>query len=61
MCDKAVNTHSPTIKYVPKCYKTQEMCNKAANFIFGSIPGQYKTQEICDIILFLHFFSSIFP
>ena len=29
MCDKAVDTHPPTIKYVPEYYNTQEMCNKA--------------------------------
>ena len=31
MCDKAVNTHSSTIKFGPGCYKTQEMCDKALN------------------------------
>ena len=31
MCDKAVNTDSSTIKFVPECSKTQEMCNKAFN------------------------------
>ena len=41
MCDKAVNTHSSTIGYVPDCYKTQENCDKAVNrcfFVFDSIP-----------------------
>ena len=55
MCDKAVDTHPPTIKYVLGCYKTQEMCDKAYFFLFDSIPDQYKTQEICDIVFFISF------
>ena len=46
MCDKAVDTHPSTIKFVPECYKTQELCHKVDNrcfFVFGSIPDQYKT------------------
>ena len=31
MCDKAVNTHPSTIQFVPECYKTQEMFDKAVN------------------------------
>ena len=53
MCDKAVDTHPPTIKHVPKYYKTQGMCNKPVHwyfFIYDSIPDQYKTQEICDLV-----------
>ena len=34
MRDKAVDTHPPTIKYVPGCYKTQEMCYKATHKCF---------------------------
>ena len=63
MCDKAVDTHPPTIKYVLGCYKTQEMCNKAVHtcfFLFDSIPDQYKTQEICDIVVFYILFDIIF-
>ena len=30
MCDKAANTYSAT-QFVPECYKTQEMCDKAVN------------------------------
>ena len=43
MCDKAVNTHPTTIQFVPKCCKTQEMCDKAVNrcfFVFDSICDQ---------------------
>ena len=54
MCDKAVDTHLTTIKYVPECSKDHEMCNNALHrcFLFDSIPGQYKTEEICFFISF---------
>ena len=29
MCDKSVNTHPATIEFVPECYKTQQMWDKA--------------------------------
>ena len=54
MCDKVVNTYPSTIKYVPKCYKTQEMCNKTVNscfFVFDSIPDRYKTHEMSDRVV----------
>ena len=40
MCDKAVNTYHSTIKFVPECYKTQEMCDQAVKrcFTFIYIP-----------------------
>ena len=34
MCDKVINTNSSTIQFVPVCYKTQEMCDKAFNKCF---------------------------
>ena len=35
MYDKAVDTHPATIKFVPDCYKNQEMCDKAVHiYIF---------------------------
>ena len=37
MCDKAVDTYPSTIKYVPECFMTQEMCDKAVNSFFYSI------------------------
>ena len=40
-----------TIKFVPECYKTQEMYNKnviTCFFLFGSAPDWYKTQKMCD-------------
>ena len=47
MCDKAVDTYPPTIKFVPECYNTQEIRDKAVHicfFVFDSIPDQYKYQ-----------------
>ena len=54
MCDKAVNTHPSTMRFVPECYNTEEMCDKAVDrcpFVIDSVPDQYKTQEICDKIV----------
>ena len=54
MSDQAVNTYLCTIKLVPECFMTQEMCNKAVNrcfFVFDSIPDQDKIQEVCDRIV----------
>ena len=52
MCDKDVNTHPPTIEYVPDQFKTQEMCDKAIDkFVFDSVPDRQQTQEICDKIV----------
>ena len=51
MCDKAVDTHNSTVKYVLECYKSQEMCYEAVPrcfFVFDSVPDQYKTQEMCE-------------
>ena len=39
------------IKFVSKCFLTQEMCGKIVNtyfFVFDSIPDWCKTQEVCD-------------
>ena len=33
-CDKAVNTDHSTIQFVPNCYKTQEISDKAVNKCF---------------------------
>ena len=37
MCDKAVDSHPLTIKYVRECYKTQEMCCRAVHKMFFCI------------------------
>ena len=48
MCDKDVSTYPFPIKFVPECYKTQEMRDKAVKrwfFVFDSVPNRYKNQE----------------
>ena len=53
MCGKVANTHFSTMKFVPECYKTQEMRDKDFNkrFLgFFYIPDHYKTHEMCDKI-----------
>ena len=52
MCDKAVDTYPSTIKFVPECYKTQEMCHRTVHrciFVIDSLPDKYKTPEICNL------------
>ena len=34
MYDKAVDTYPPKTKFVPECFMTQEMCDKAVNRCF---------------------------
>ena len=51
---KLSNTHPSTIKFVPECFMTEEMCDKAVNrrlFVFDSIPDLYKSQEMCDRVV----------
>ena len=51
MYDNVVNIHSFTIKFVPECYKSLKMCDKAFNncfLAFCYILDRYKTQKICD-------------
>ena len=57
MCDKAVDTHPTSIKFVSECYKYQEMCCRAVHgffFFFDYNPDQYKAQWICDIVVSLY-------
>ena len=51
MCDKTIPEIGGTLRYVPDCYKDQEMCNEAVanyphalEFAFEC----YKTQKMCD-------------
>ena len=37
MCDKAVDTYPSTIKFVPECVMTQEMCDITVNICFFCI------------------------
>ena len=39
MCDKAVNTFPSTTTFVPECYKTQKMFDKAVNRYFSVIAS----------------------
>ena len=57
--DKVVNTHSSTIEFVPECYKTQKLCDKAFNkcflafFIFWiNIKRKKFVTELFLMILF---------
>ena len=34
MCNKAVDNYAHALKFVPDCYMTQEMCDKAFNKCF---------------------------
>ena len=34
MCDKAVDAYISTIKFVPECFMTLEMCDQAVNRFF---------------------------
>ena len=61
-CEKAVDTHHSTTKFVPECCKSKEMVCKAIHrcfFVFDSSPDQYKTQEICDLsCFFISFYNN---
>ena len=34
MCDKTFNTYPSTIKFVPECFRTQEVCDELVNRYF---------------------------
>ena len=56
MHDKAADTFPSTIKFVPECWKTKELCHRTVHrwfFVFDSIPDKYKTQEICNLPFFI--------
>ena len=41
MCNKAVGAYPSAIQFVPECYKTHRMCDKAVDtfpFVFDSVP-----------------------
>ena len=43
LCNKAVDDYAHVLGSVPDCYKTQKICDKAANtcpFVFDSVPEQ---------------------
>ena len=51
MCDKAILENAGTLKYVPGCFRNQEMCSKAVeNYSHTSefVPECYKTpKKVC--------------
>ena len=52
---KAFDTYPSTIKFVPECYKTQEICRTAVQrcfFVFGFIPDKYKIQDNFPFIVY---------
>ena len=45
MCIKAIDNYPSTMLFVPACYKTKEMCNKAINtFSLDSVLDRYMSQ-----------------
>ena len=55
MCDRAVNTYDSTIKFVPGCYISQEMCDKTVNSFCSSFINFLNDVNIkkCVAELFL--------
>ena len=45
MCVKAVDANPYYLKYVPDCFKTQEMC--ANPYYLKYVPDCFITQEMC--------------
>ena len=46
MCNKAVGIYSTAMQFVPECYTSQEIYDKAVDacyFVFDSVPDQYMT------------------
>ena len=55
MCDKAVSIYSSTTQFLPECYRTHKICNKAFQkccLAYINIPDWYKTQETCDRVIY---------
>ena len=51
MNDKAILEDGETLKYVPDCYKNQEMCNKAVDnysYALEFVPECFMTQKMSD-------------
>ena len=47
MCDKVVDTYPSTIKFVPECFRTQEMSDKLVNilsFVFDSTTKGFVSE-----------------
>lgn len=52
MCIKAFDENPRMLRYVPDCFKTREMCERAVEeglwSLLVHIPDQYNTQTLCD-------------
>ena len=47
MCNKVINFYPSAIKFVPKRYRTQEMCAEVINtcpFVFDYVPDQFQAK-----------------
>ena len=63
MCNKAVGNYLEALSFIPECYKTQEMCDKAVDTYASTIkfavdtyastikfvPECFMTQEMCAV------------
>ena len=50
MCGEAVENYAHALEFVPNCYKTQKICNKAANTSPSAIqiaPACFNTLYMC--------------
>ena len=52
MYNEAVDNYGCALEFIPDCYKSQKICNKAFSptslFAIQVAPKCYKTQEMCD-------------
>ena len=65
MCDKAVDTHPTILKFVPDCYKAQEICDKAVNrwvflYVILFLIGMKLEKCVTELLLKI-LFDSILP
>ena len=54
MCERAVDAHLGTLKFVPDHYTTREMCERAVDahpWILKFVPVKYKTQEMYNELM----------
>ena len=51
MCNEAFDDYVHALQFVPDCFKTQKVGNKAVNTnpsTMHFVPEYYKSQEMCD-------------
>ena len=51
MCNQTVNNYADALEYVPECFKTQDIYDKAVDNYPSAIqcvPECFKTQEMFD-------------